>query len=259
MSDALTVDNAGRLEAIAVEIEAIQGVALLKIGERLMEARDLFKYDRDEGGFIGWIDARLKISKPTAYRMIDVFRSFGAANASHVETLSKSVLYALAGPSTPEPVREEAMRRVEAGEPVNLDTVMNLKRQLVDAKDQAKVAKQDEKVQRTEAQRVKDERDRVRNELDFANAKVRQQAEEIERLKQDGVIHFYPAEPAAASPTPIRPDPKPRGDCLRTAMELVSDRFDGDVAEVVALLRESGQFNAASELEAAAARRAEAA
>ena len=42
-----------RLEVIAVEIEGIQAAADRQKGELLAEARAIFRYRRDEGGFTG--------------------------------------------------------------------------------------------------------------------------------------------------------------------------------------------------------------
>ncbi|NEU14634.1 DUF3102 domain-containing protein [Methylobacterium sp. BTF04] len=250
MSDALTVPAGDRLEEIAVEIETIQGVALLKIGERLSEARDIFKYDRNEGGFTGWIDARLKFGSSTAYKLIDVFTAFGNESFHKMETLPKSVLYALAAPSTPEPVREEAIRRVEAGQPVDLDLVADLKRQLLDAKQLAKDAKRDEKVQKDLARQAQEDRAKMLRDYEWAKSEVETKAREIERLKQDGVIHVYPAEPKPVAEIKAAPvSPKP-GSCLPAMAAIIADGCRRDVAELVAMAREEGLFSLAAELEA---------
>jgi hypothetical protein len=60
---------------------------------------------RDEGGFTGWAEKRLRYSRATAFRLVSVHEELGG-KASQFETLSKSVLYLLAAPSTPDEVRE---------------------------------------------------------------------------------------------------------------------------------------------------------
>ena len=106
-----------QIEAIAKDIEALQATAFFRIAERLAEAHELFRYRRDEGGFAGWVEKRLRYSRATAYRLLDVHEKLGD-KASQIETLSKSALYLLAAPSTPDEVREEAIERVEAGEQI---------------------------------------------------------------------------------------------------------------------------------------------
>lgn len=260
MSDALTINNDGRLEEIAVEIETIQGVALLKVGERLLEAQELFKYQRDEQGFGGWVDSRLRFGQTTAYKLISVFTAFGAESVHKVDTLPKSVLYALAEPSTPPSLRQKALEMVKPGEPVDGNAIADLKRELAEAKRAVKDAKRDERVQKEVAQKANDDRARMLRDFEWEKGRAESLAREVEKLKQDGVIHVYAAESTpVAEPVKLRAVETPRGNCLRTAAELISERFDGDVVEVVALLREAGQFTVASEVEAAAARRAEAA
>ena len=258
MSDALTVSAGDRLEEIATEIETIQGVALLKIGERLSEAREIFKYDRNEGGFTGWIDSRLTFGSSTAYKLIDVFTAFGNESFHKMETLPKSVLYALAAPSTPEPVREEAMRRVEAGEPVNMDVIADLKRQLLDAKQVAKDAKRDEKVQKELARQAQDDRAKILRDYEWAKSQSETQAREIERLKQDGVIHVYPAEKQDPAPATLSivAEPKP-GSLIPAVAALIADGCRRDVAEIISMLMSEGYYALADEIRAAASPQSE--
>ena len=116
------IDVDEQIEAIAKDIEALQATTFFRIAERLAEAHELFRYKRDEGGFAGWVETRLRYSRATAYRLLDVHEKLGD-KASQIETLSKSALYLLAAPSTPDEVREEAIERVEAGERLSLAEV----------------------------------------------------------------------------------------------------------------------------------------
>ena len=90
---------------------------MLAIAAKLAEAREIFRYRRDKGGFTGWVESRLNFSESTAYKLLDVHARFDGAKSFHiVETLPRSVLYLLAAPSTPEPARAEVLERAEAGE-----------------------------------------------------------------------------------------------------------------------------------------------
>jgi hypothetical protein len=64
MSDSAFAD---RLEAIAQEIEGLEHKAIMDIAKLITKAHELFLYKRDEGGFTGWVQARLGYSSSTAY------------------------------------------------------------------------------------------------------------------------------------------------------------------------------------------------
>lgn len=101
-------------------IETVQATAIIKIGERLAEARDLFRYDRREGGFEGWCQSRLNISRSTAYNMIRVFEQLGESvqGLAHFDQITREALYALAAPSTSEEVRDAVEQMLIDGEKV---------------------------------------------------------------------------------------------------------------------------------------------
>jgi hypothetical protein len=110
-----------RLEAIAKEIESIQQTAITQIAKLVAEARDLYRYHRNEGGFAGWAEKRLGYTRQTAYNLIHVHERFGGENLSNrLDTFHASVLYLLAAPSTPESARKEVMRRAATGEQVSV-------------------------------------------------------------------------------------------------------------------------------------------
>ena len=63
LAEALPAEGDAALEAIARDIEATQAQAVLRIAERLHRAREIFRHRRDEGGFTGWVERRLTISR----------------------------------------------------------------------------------------------------------------------------------------------------------------------------------------------------
>lgn len=140
-ADGEIVDAEERLEAIARDIEAVQASAVLRVGERLHAARELFRYKRDEGGFTGWVERRLSFSERTAYRLVEVYEKLGSESLPIWQTLPRSVLYELAAPSTPDAVREEVQERVEAGETVTAAEVKRLKKKLEEETKKAEAAK----------------------------------------------------------------------------------------------------------------------
>jgi hypothetical protein len=105
-----------RVEAIAVEIDMVRGTVTLRVAGLVAEAHELFLYNRDEGGFQGWVERRLRMSTSTAYKLLDVHKRFGGESLHIVETLSRSVLYLIAPESVPDEARAEVIERAEAGE-----------------------------------------------------------------------------------------------------------------------------------------------
>ena len=97
-----------RLEAIAREIETLQADAILHVAERLAEAREIFRYRRDEGGFGGWVESRLHYSRATAYNVLGIYERFGGECVQYLDTFPASILYLLAAPSTPADTKAEA-------------------------------------------------------------------------------------------------------------------------------------------------------
>jgi hypothetical protein len=105
-----------RLEAIAIEIECVQTTAILRVAKLVEEAREMFLYNRDEGGFTGWIEQRLNMSQRTAYNLLDVHKQFGDQSLQLLQTLPRKILYLIARESTPEEARREVIERAENGE-----------------------------------------------------------------------------------------------------------------------------------------------
>jgi len=56
-----------RLEAIAAEIESVLGTAIMRVAALVAEAHELHRYQHGDGGFEGWVERRLKMSRRTAY------------------------------------------------------------------------------------------------------------------------------------------------------------------------------------------------
>jgi hypothetical protein len=114
LSDA---DFKARLEALALEIEYLKCTTIFKVSLRVAEAHKLFLYRRDEGGFQGWVEDRLGFSRAHAYRLLDVAQLAKVSQAwDTFAALPATAIYRIASPSTPEPAREEILRRLRVGE-----------------------------------------------------------------------------------------------------------------------------------------------
>lgn len=69
-------------------------------------------------GYFGeWLKAEFDWTERTARRFMAVADSFKSDKLSDLD-IAPSALYLLSAPSTPEEVREEALDRAEAGEPI---------------------------------------------------------------------------------------------------------------------------------------------
>jgi hypothetical protein len=105
-----------RLEVIAAEIESVLGTAIMRVAALVAEAHELHRYQHGDGGFEGWVERRLKMSRRTAYNLFDVHKRFGHQSVQILHTLPRSILYLIAPDSVPEAAVTEVMERVQNGE-----------------------------------------------------------------------------------------------------------------------------------------------
>jgi hypothetical protein len=90
-----------------------------KTGEQIIEIGQLLiriKQSLPHGLFGQWLEAAFGWSDRTAQKFMQVAETFG--KTAHSAVLPPSALYALASPSTPEPIRAEFIERAAAGERV---------------------------------------------------------------------------------------------------------------------------------------------
>lgn len=99
---------------------------IIDIGNKLIEV----KAQLGHGNFGSWLDAEFGWAERTARSFIQVAEKFKSANFADLK-IGTSALYLLAAPSTPEPVRVEAIRRAEAGETI---THTAAKKMIIDLK-----------------------------------------------------------------------------------------------------------------------------
>jgi hypothetical protein len=70
-------ERESRLEAIAAGIESVLGTAIMRVAALVAEAHEIHRYQHGDGGFEGWVERRLKMSRRTAYNLLDVHKRFG--------------------------------------------------------------------------------------------------------------------------------------------------------------------------------------
>jgi hypothetical protein len=97
--------------------------SIIKIGLHLIQAKD----ECGHGLFLKWLAAEFGWDRTTAWRFMSVGDRFGdQGNVARVQHLEPTTLYLLAGPKTPETVREEVLSRFDAGEKLQVQEVRSL-------------------------------------------------------------------------------------------------------------------------------------
>ncbi len=99
-------------EQLANSYHDIAENALWQAGKVLAEGQDDLAKD-GYGCFQEWAESRTKFGLRTVYRLISVYRSIPETVCANLSQ-SKSFLYALA--AAPEPVRDEALQKIEDGD-----------------------------------------------------------------------------------------------------------------------------------------------
>ncbi|TXM66974.1 DUF3102 domain-containing protein [Methylobacterium sp. WL12] len=161
-----------------------------EIGRELLAAQS----EMDHGQFLPWVTGAVGLSKSTAYRCMDMARSFGPKLPT-VGSLPLAVVHKLAEKSTPEPVRAAVLRRIEAGETVQPDTILEEVREAKEAEQaRAKAAREaarraglsNEQLEKEEALRAKGERGRLARER--RNEEARAEVRTVVREKREKTI-----------------------------------------------------------------------
>lgn len=120
---ALEESTARIAQAAAIEIHAASkrcAETIMEIGKRLSGVKAILPH----GSWLPWIEAEFGWTDRTARNFVAVYEAFKSENIS---SLTPTVLYMLAAPSTPEPVREVAVEMAKSGEKVTPKTVERLK------------------------------------------------------------------------------------------------------------------------------------
>ena len=86
---------------------------IINIGQRLLEVKEQL----DHGSFEIWLKSEFNWGLWTARKFMQVTRQFKSVKFTDL-SIDASALYLLAAPSTPEAVRQEALKRAEKGEAI---------------------------------------------------------------------------------------------------------------------------------------------
>lgn len=210
---ALPAEKAASARAAAERIRGRMQLAaesIIEVGRELSEQQT----SMGRGNFLNWIEAEFQMSQRSAYNFMGVHKEFGGKVAT-VASLPPTALYALAAPSTPEPVRTEVLERAANGEKVTAKEIESLKKKLEKAEAAAKAAAQSASVMEGRAQTIERELEganlaRLYAEQDKERLtdQIVDLEEEITRLKEPGVITLFNEAHVAptSEPTPWTDD-----------------------------------------------------
>lgn len=95
---------------------------IVEVGQKLIDVKEKLGH----GCFLTWLEAEFEWSESAATKFMQVGRQFKAVKFTSLD-VAPSALYILAAPSTPEIVREEALARATAGEPITYSTAKAIK------------------------------------------------------------------------------------------------------------------------------------
>jgi hypothetical protein len=101
---------------IALDLNEI-GRRIVSVGQRLLRVQAVLK---DERAFVHWLQTRrtFALSKSSAYRYMEVARTFPNLGNEELAHIDRSALYTLASRSIPPEIRAHALSRAASGERV---------------------------------------------------------------------------------------------------------------------------------------------
>lgn len=192
----LTEDKAASARAAAERIRGRMQLAaesIIEVGKELIAQKAALGH----GNFLPWIEAEFGMSRDSAHRFMTIAGELGP-NVEHVRHLSSRTLYALAAPSTPEPVRAEVLERAANGEKVTAKEIEALKRKLAKAEEEAAENASLAAIRDARAKEAEQQRDHAQNQALFYKSDLEHAQEEIARLREDGTIHVLTPDPVSS-------------------------------------------------------------
>jgi predicted transcriptional regulator len=149
--------------------------------------RDLLsmKEKLEHGLFTKWIEAELGMTPRTAQNFMQAARHFGEKDKSEIiSRLPPTTIYKLAAPTTPEPLRQQVVKRLEAGEhlePAAVDAMVSEAREA--ARKQAEAEKEAARIASLSPEELKREKAAEKGREYRARRTAEQRA-------QDGRDHY---------------------------------------------------------------------
>lgn len=147
------------------------------------------------GNFGPWLQSEFQMAERTAQRYMGAAAVF-SDKSDIVSVLPPSAVYALSAPSTPAPVREEVVRRLEAGERLPADDVRDMVRAAKRAEEQTRKEARITPGERKKRQQADDRREREnqRRRGEWMETMAKQQDAQM-KVAQMILAQFGPALP----------------------------------------------------------------
>jgi hypothetical protein len=176
----LPADVAKDARAAAERYRRRAKVHILDTGRDLLTMKDRLGH----GNFGRWLEAEFLMNERSAQRYMDVAAKFGD-KSDIVSVLPPTTLYDLAAASTPAPVREEVVHRLEAGERLDPHAVNHMVRTAREAARQerrlAKMTPEERKADEKKLRRARITREQ--REAETQRQRVRREEEEKRRQR----------------------------------------------------------------------------
>lgn len=177
--EAMTPEVARDARAVAERYRARQKAYVIDTGRDLLAV----KKQLEHGLFLEWVESEMGMTPRSAQRAMSAAEVLGDKSDT-VSYLPPSVLYELSAPSTPEAVRAAVLRRIEGGEIIRPDAIMN---EVRSARDEARQQSAQERESERRAalsdeERVQEDALKARGEKGRA---ARERRAERERLAYD--------------------------------------------------------------------------
>lgn len=152
-----------------------------RIGQEIIEiGRDLILIkDRvGHGNFLPWLEAEFGWSERTAQNYIQSAQAFGEKSAT-VADLPPTIIYNLSAPSTPAPVREKIVERLEAGERLAPEIITTM---VKEGREAAKEERRQSKL--TPQEKRKEDRSKASRERRAEEEKIRRAEFDAHRARE---------------------------------------------------------------------------
>jgi hypothetical protein len=203
------------------------GAAFILACRNVLHIHEALRYKRP--GFVDWCNSKRGFSDETGRKMLRVAQMFqDSGNIPPIE--SREALYLLAAPSTPEPAREEALARAEAGEEITRTA----------AKEIVERHRQDDGPASPPLMRPpepEEEPDVWKRDADLIRERVEREAEP-EEPEEDEDEDEEEEPPPPRSPAPRSPSPPPEPSPQEKARHAAEARgiWFGRVSEALGLI-----------------------
>ena len=170
-------------------------------GDQLIKAKEALGH----GNYVRWLRDELNMKPRTAQSLMNVAEVFGS-KAQAIAHLPQTVLYTLAAPSTPEPVRVEMLDRVRNGEKLSTRQVDEIVKQ-----EKADLVEKERLAKLTEEQREEERKAERRAVLKERRSEAaRSKRDEDWRRKQEQQSNKSKPLPTGSSRYYGRTSPVPR-------------------------------------------------